>query len=436
MSFFIDVIKSANSFLWAWIMPVLLLGTHLLYTLRLRFIQRDIFKAVKLSFCDAGSSSGTAATHFSALATTLAATLGTGNIIGISAAIASGGPGAVFWCWLTGIFGMATTYGECYLGIKYQTKRPDGSFTGGPMYVLRDRLGSRFLAVIYAAALLFASCGMGCATQSRAVTNALKTQFGLSPVLSGMILAVLIGLVIIGGIKSINKICTRLVPAMAVLYIGSCIILLLICHAYVLPAVKTILISAFYPNAIAGGLIGGTLKTAVRYGVSRGLFTNEAGIGTAALAASDVSSTPRRQALVSMSATFWDTVVICAVTGIVIVAALLKSPSSLLGYNENELTTVAFLSFGSAGPLLLTLSLCAFAAATLIGWSYFGEKAAEFLFGIKGIRIYRLIYIVMIFVSSVMSLDLIWELSDLANALMALPNLLCLLLLIREVHPK
>jgi AGCS family alanine or glycine:cation symporter len=433
-----DSLKNINNFLWGIPLPALLFSAHIYYTIHLKGVQRHIGKAVKLSFLPDHGAEGDLS-GFAALSATLAATIGTGNIIGISTAIALGGPGAIFWCWLTGVLGMATTYAECFLGVLYRRKTSDGTFLGGPMYVLEQGLGQKWLGALFCIFTLIASYGVGCSTQARAITQTLHTLWNLPEYIVGIVVAFIVGLVIVGGIKSIGKICSRLVPAMGIFYILSCIVLLIINFPYLLSAMELILRSAFLPSklpaAVAGGFIGSTIKTAARYGIARGLFTNEAGLGTAAIAAAGAkTSSPSRQALISMSATFWDTVVICAVTGLVIVTALIKSPDSFEGYSFTELTTAAFnaIPFGSA---ILGLSLVAFAVATLIGWSYFGEKAVEYLFGKSGIGTYRICYIVMIFIGSIMSLELVWELTDLVNAFMALPNLACLFYLRKKVLP-
>ena len=434
----LDFIKTINNFLWGFPVPILLFGTHIYFTVHLKGVQKHIRKAVKLSYTTEEGAEGDLS-GFGALTATLAATIGTGNIVGISTAVALGGPGAIFWCWLTGILGMATTYAECFLGVLYRRKTSDGTFLGGPMYALEYGLKKKWLAVVFCILTLIASYGVGCSTQARAVTETAKTLWNLPEYAVGMVMAIVVGMVIVGGIKSIGNICSKLVPAMGFFYIFACFIIIIINIQYVLPALALIVKAAFVPSelpaAVAGGFIGSTLRSALRYGIARGVFTNEAGLGTAAIAAAGArTSHPSRQALVSMSATFWDTVVMCAITGIVIVSNLLKNPSSAVGYSFTELTSAAFsaIPFGS---VLLGLSLISFAVATLIGWSYFGEKAVEYLFGKSGISTYRLCYIVMIFIGSVISMELVWEMTDLVNAFMAIPNLLCLLLLRKQILP-
>ena len=434
----LNLIKSINNFVWGIPLPLLLLGTHLYFTVKLKGVQKHIKKSIKLSVSSEDEAAGDISS-FAALSATLAATIGTGNIVGISTAIALGGPGALFWCWLTGLFGMATSYAECYLGVLYRRKTSDGSYIGGPMYALEYGLNKKWLAVLFSYLTLIASFGVSCSTQARAVTETAHSLWNLPEYAVGMTVAVLVGLVIIGGVKSIGKICSRLVPAMGFFYIGGCLIILVLNYKYLLPAINLIIKSAFIPSklpaAVAGGFIGSTIRTAARYGIARGLFTNEAGLGSAAIAAAGAKvSSPSRQALVSMSATFWDTVVMCAITGLVIVSNLLKNPSSVAGYSFTEFTTAAFAAI-PFGRICLGLSLIAFAVATLIGWSYFGEKAVEYLFGKSGIGTYQICYIVMIFIGSVMTLDLVWELTDLVNAGMVIPNLICLILLRKKIPP-
>lgn len=434
----IDFLKSVNNVLWGIPMPMILFGAHIYFTIHLKGVQKYIGKAIRLSVTPDRLAEGDLS-GFAALTATLAATLGTGNIVGISTAVALGGPGAIFWCWLTGVLGMATSYAECFLGVLFRKKTADGTYLGGPMYALEYGLHQKWLAILFCIFTLIASYGVGCSTQARAVTETIKTLWGIPEYAVGIVLAIVVGLVIVGGIKSIGKICSRLVPAMGLFYILGCIALLIINLPYLFPAFGLILRSAFVPSklpaAVAGGFIGSTIRSAARYGIARGLFTNEAGLGSAAIAAAGAkTSHPSRQALISMSATFWDTVIMCAITGLVIVTNLLKHPASAEGYSFAELTTAAFdaLPFGDQ---ILGLSLIAFAIATLIGWSYFGEKAVEYLFGKTGISTYRICYIVMIFIGSIMSLELVWELTDLVNAFMALPNLICLLLLRKLITP-
>lgn len=430
------IISSINDFLWSSPLLFLLMGTHLLFTLKLRIPQRHIGKAIRLSVSDGKgdhTSSGNLSA-FAALSTTLAATLGTGNIIGVSTAVALGGPGAVFWCWLTGILGMATSYAECYLSMLFREKNKEQLYVGGPMYILKNGLHNSILAKFYALCTILAAFGVGCTTQANSLTQTTSSTWGISPHLVGILAAVAVGLVIVGGIKSIGNLCTKLVPILGFLYIGSCLILLLINIDALWDAILTILEYALLPNAVFGGITGYSLKHAARYGIARGLFTNEAGIGTSAIAAASSSAdNPSKQAYISMTAVFWDTVVMCLLTGLVIVTNMLKHPESIAGVNETGLADAAFFYLPFGGNDFLSLSLSAFAVTTLVGWSYFGEKAVEFLWGSKGIPFYKLLYIVMIYVGAVIPLRVVWECTDFINALMVFPNVLALLLLKEKI---
>ena len=420
------ILERLNDLIWGLPLLALLLGTHVYFTIKLRFPQRNLLYALKLSLGKADNE-GQNLSPFSALATTLAATLGTGNIIGVSTAVALGGPGAIFWCWITGILGMATAYSECYLSVLFRSRNDDGAYVGGPMYVLKNGLHNKHLGGLYAACTLIAAFGVGCTTQANSVTQAASASFGLSPHLVGLALAFLTGTVILGGVRSIANLCERTVPAISFVYLFGCM-LLLIHYRSVLPATCLLILKdAFSIGSVAGGVAGATLQHAVRYGVARGLFTNEAGIGTSAIAAaaSHVSE-PRIQAYVSMTAVFWDTVVMCLITGLVIVANMLYDPASVAGIAETGLTAAAFNHLPYVGDAFLTISLAAFAITTLIGWSYFGEKATEYLMGKKGIPLYNLTYIVMIYLGAIIPMRLVWESTDLINALMVLPNVLAL----------
>ena len=419
------ILEQINDLMWGFPLLVLLMGTHIYFTCRLRFPQRNLFRAIRLSLFPAEDASHAGKSKrnlspFGALSTTLAATLGTGNIIGVSTAVALGGPGAIFWCWITGILGMATSYGECYLSVLYRRKRKDGVYTGGPMYVLKNGLHNNIAGGFYAFCTLTAAFGVGCTTQA--------------PHLVGIALAAVTGAVILGGIKSIGTLCERTVPAITILYLLGCLLLLVLYRHQLAAAVIWILKDAFSFAGFAGGVAGAGLQRALRYGIARGLFTNEAGIGTAAIAAaaSDTED-PAIQAYVSMTAVFWDTVVMCLLTGLVIVCNMLYDPASTAGAAETDLTAAAFSHLPYVGDAFLTVSLCAFAVTTLIGWSYFGEKATEYLAGAKSIPVYKLCYILMIYLGAIIPMRLVWECTDLINGFMALPNLLALWALRRQV---
>ena len=427
------VLERLNDLIWGFPMLVLLMGTHIYFTIKLHFPQRNLLYALKLSL-------GKADNHevnispFSALATTLAATLGTGNIIGVSTAVALGGPGAIFWCWITGILGMATAYSECYLSVLFRSKNNDGSYVGGPMYILKNGLHNKYLGGFYAFCTLMAAFGIGCTTQANSVTQAAAASFHLSPHPVGIALALLTGIVIIGGVKSIANLCERTVPAISFIYLFGCALLLVLYRSVLPSACLLIIKDAFSFGSIAGGAAGATIQHAVRYGIARGLFTNEAGIGTSAIAAAaSHTNEPHIQAYVSMTAVFWDTVVMCLITGLVIVSNMLFDPASTAGVAETGLTAAAFRHLPYVGDAFLTISLAAFAVTTLIGWSYFGEKATEYLVGKKGIPLYKLAYILMIYLGAIIPMRLVWESTDLINAFMVLPNVLALYCLRKHI---
>lgn len=422
-------LEKINSFLWSYPLLFLLMGTHLYFTFKLKFPQLKIGKALKLSVTP--ELENHAVSPFAALATTLAATLGTGNIIGVSTAVALGGPGAVFWCWITGVLGMATSYAECYLGSLFKEKNQENEYVGGPMYVIKNGLGKKGFAAFYAVCTLFAAFGVGCTTQANSLTQTTTLTWGLSPHFVGITAAVVAGMVLIGGIQSISKICTKLVPALGFLYIAGCLVLLFLNRSVLGESIMTILSCAFNPNAAFGGVTGGALSvslaTAARYGIARGLYTNEAGIGTAAIAAASSDTTdPTRQALVSMTAVFWDTVVMCLLSGLVIVANMLTHPETLVGVNETGLAAAAFQFLPIGGNTFLSLALVAFAITTLIAWSYLGERAVEYLFGRRFISAYKVCYIVMIYIGAVIPLGVVWHCTDLVNAVMVVPNVVAL----------
>ena len=417
-----------SAFLWGWPMIVLLLGTHIFLTIRLRFPQRKIFKAIALSVKRDKQATGDVS-QFGALATALAATIGTGNIIGVATAIALGGPGAVFWCWLTGVFGISTKYAEGLLAVKYRVKTKRGQMIGGPMYALEKGLGWKWLAVLFAIFATLASFGIGSTVQANAISTLVENQYNVSPYITGLVVTALGAAVIVGGVKSIAKVCGMLVPFMAIFYVLGCIYILFVNHAYLLPALQVIFDSAFTTKAAGGGFAGSTLIMAARYGIARGLFSNESGLGSAPIvAAAAQTRNPVRQALVSSTATFWDRVVICALTGLVITSSIIAYPD-IDYHNGAALTKVAFSKIPYIGAPLLTFGLSTFAFSTTLGWSYYGERCVEYLKGKRWMLFYRMIYIVSIFVGSVVNLALVWNLADCMNALMAIPNLLSLICL-------
>lgn len=423
-----DFFASVSSFLWGWPMMILLLGTHIFMTIRLRCPQRKLFTAIRLSIKRDKDASGDVS-QFGALATALAATIGTGNIIGVATAIALGGPGAVFWCWITGVFGIATKYAEGLLAIKYRVQTPTGKMLGGPMYALEKGLGWKTMAILFAIFTMIASFGIGNTVQANAIATIANNTYGISPWIMGAVVCGLTAAVIIGGVKSIAKVCGMLVPFMALFYILGCFYILFVNHNYVWPAISLILKCAFSPEAAGGGFAGSSIMMVARYGLARGLFSNESGLGSAPIvAAAAQTRNPVRQALVSSTGTFWDTVIICALTGIVIVSSIIAYPD--ISYNDGAaLTKMAFGKIPYVGEPLLSFGLLTFAFSTILGWSYYGERAVEYLKGKKWSYVYRLLYIVAVYVGSIASLNIVWNIADCMNALMAIPNLLSLLFL-------
>lgn len=415
----------ASDFIWGAPLLILLFGTHIFLTFRLKFIQRHIFKAIRLSFQRTNEGEGDVS-HFGALTTALAATIGTGNIVGVATAIAMGGPGAVLWMWLTGVFGIATKYGEALLSVKYRITNKAGMMAGGPMYVLERGMKCRWLGVTFAAFTAVAAFGIGNMVQANSISMLVKETFGLSPWITGGVMTVFTAIVILGGIKSIAKVCETLVPFMAVFYVLGCAILLIMKWDTIPETFALILSSAFSGHAALGGFIGAGIREAMRFGIARGLFSNESGLGSAPIvAAAAQTKNPIRQALVSSSGTFWDTVVVCAITGLVLV----NSAKWTEGLNGATLTKAAFADLHVVGPIVLTIGLLTFVFSTILGWSYYGEKAAEYLFGFGAVKPYRCLWVIAVMVGSVATLPMVWSFADIANGLMAIPNLISLIVL-------
>ena len=423
-----DFFSLISDFLWGWPMMILLLGTHVFLTFRLRIPQRKLLTGIRLSVQKDPDAKGDVS-QFGALATALAATIGTGNIVGVATAVALGGPGAVLWCWLTGIFGMSTKYAEGLLAVKYRVRAADGHTYGGPMYALERGLGMRHLALLFAVFTALASFGIGCTVQANSIALLSNETFGIPTWVVGAFVCVLTACVVLGGVKAIARVCTFLVPFMALLYVIGCVVILCMNSQYVWPAVCLIVKAAFNPSAAGGGFVGATVMMAARYGIARGLFSNESGMGSAPIvAAAAQTRNPVRQALVSSTGTFWDTVVICAMTGLVLVSSILAYPD--ITYADGAaLTQVAFSKIPYVGAPLLTFGILTFAFSTILGWSYYGESAVSYIEGRRINRFYRILYIVALFFGSIVNLDFIWNIADCMNALMAIPNLVALLLL-------
>lgn len=425
MEGFASFISWLDGIVWGVPLLLLLFGTHLYLTFRLKFIQRHIGKAIKLSVTKDDFAQGDVS-QFSALATALAATIGTGNIVGVATAVSIGGPGAVLWTWLTGVFGIATKYGESLLAVKYRVKTKDGTMAGGPMYVLEHGMNNKFLAVMFALFTSIAAFGIGCMVQANSISGMMENTFKIPTWVTGAVLTVLVVIVILGGIKKIAGVCDKLVPFMALFYVVGCIIILAMTFKTVPATVALIFKSAFTGQAAAGGFAGSTVMMAMRFGVARGLFSNESGLGSAPIvSAAAQTRNSVRQALVASTATFWDTVIVCALTGIVLVNTGVWQQ----GLKGGELTQAAFGTISGIGPFVLTIALMTFVFSTILGWSYYGEKCIEYLFSKKAVLPYRLVFSSFVFVGSVISLDVVWNISDIANGLMAIPNLISLLAL-------
>jgi AGCS family alanine or glycine:cation symporter len=420
-----NVLTQISDLLWGYPLIILLFGTHIFLTIRLRLIQRFIGKAIKISLRRDKEGKGDIS-QFGALTTALAATIGTGNIVGVSTAVAAGGPGAVLWMWLTGVFGIATKYSEALLSVKYRVKMPDGLMAGGPMYVLERGLKMKWLAVLFAAFTSVTAFGIGNMVQANSISVLVNESFQIPMWITGLILTILTAVVIIGGIKSIAKVCEGLVPFMAITYVIGCLIILGMNIEGIPDTVSLIFNSAFTGQAAMGGFLGAGMKEAIRFGIARGLFSNESGLGSAPIvAAAAQTKNPVRQALVSSTGTFWDTVVVCAMTGLVVV----NSGEWMKGLSGAALTKQAFSDFHIVGPIVLTLGLLTFVFSTILGWSYYGEKAAEYLFGNKVIKPYRYLWVMFVMIGSVLSINAVWTFADITNALMALPNLVSLIFL-------
>ncbi|MEG0989159.1 MAG: alanine/glycine:cation symporter family protein [Clostridium sp.] len=444
-----NIIGTINDYLWGIPMIVLLFGSHIFLTVRTGFIQKKTFTAIKLSVTKDPESQGDIS-QFGALTTALASTIGTGNIIGVGTAVALGGPGAVLWCWLTGVFGIATKYSESLIAVKYRVKTKDGTMLGGAMYALERGLHMKWLGIIFAALASLTAFGIGCGVQVNAIASVINTNLGavmersrsFSGLLKsypwiinlsvGLIVAAVTCLVIFGGVKSIARVCEKLVPFMAVFYVIGCLIILFINRAYVGESIVVIIKSAFTEmDSIAGGLVGSGIMMASRYGIARGLFSNESGMGSAPIvAAAAQTRNPVRQALVSSTGTFWDTVVVCLMTGLVLVSSIIGNDRiNVTNLSGGELTSLAFSQIPYIGTTILTIGIITFAYSTILGWSYYGERCLEYLFGKKSLFPYRIAWIIVLIVAPLIQLDLVWSIADTLNALMAIPNIIAVLLL-------
>jgi len=429
--------QSTNAFassIWGIMVPILF-GVGLILSWRIGFLQ--FFKlgtALKLTFSKSSrAKSGREGdiTPFAALATALAATLGNGNIAGVATAIMAGGPGAIFWMWVCGLLGMATKYSEAVLGVKYRQKHPDGTIAGGPMYYIRDGLKNstlaRLLAGMFAVCGAIAAFGIGNMVQSNQMSHVVESQFGIPTIVTGIVITVLAGLVIVGGIKRIGAVASRLVPGMVVIYLGFGSVVLLLNITEIPAAFMLIFEHAFSPSSAAGGFLGATIKEAIQFGARRGIFSNEAGLGSAPIAhAAAQTPSPVHQGLIGVAEVFIDTLVVCTFTALIILTTGVWTS----GQDGSALTAAAFTSgIGGIGGAVVAIASLLFGFSTLIGWSYYGEQCLKYLFGIRITMAYRIVFTVLILVGALVSLDLVFAFSDVANAFMAFPNLVGLLLL-------
>jgi amino acid carrier protein len=431
-----------DNIVWGPVMLVLLVGTGIWLTLILRGLQFGmLFYALKQAFRphpkkDDGSDHEGDVSHFGALMTALSATIGTGNIAGVATAVVTGGPGAVFWMWITAIFGMATKYGEGVLAVKYRVTNSKGEMSGGPMYYIENGLGKKWkwLAFLFAFFGVMASFGIGSTVQANSVAQAVHSSFGIDTWITGVVLTLITAFVVLGGIQSISRVSSVVVPFMAVLYIVGGLVVVAMHFDLLLPALKVIMHDAFSGQAVAGGVVG----TVIRYGVARGVFSNEAGMGSAPIAAAAAKTDhPVRQALVSMTGTFLDTIIVCSITGIVLVMGILQSNGGAFAVPDLEgaaLTTATFDAMLSGyGGWVVTIGLIFFAYSTTLGWCYYGEKCVTYVFGDKSVPIYRVIYVATVMLGTVLSMDMVWAAADTFNGLMAVPNLIALLLLSKVI---
>ena len=437
-----EILSLIDSIVWGPAMIVFLLGSHLFLTVRTGFIQRKLPLAIKMSF-KGGNGEGDIS-PFGALATALAATIGTGSIVGVATAVLAGGPGAVFWMWITGIFGIATKYSEVYAAIKYRVKDHNGEMLGGAMYAwLRgfERDGktpwyAKLGAVAFAFFAAVAAIGTGSAVQSAAMTGIITSSgIPISNEVMGVIIVIAVGIVVFGGVKIISNVCEKLVPIMAVGYAVGCVVILFMNGPYLAEAVGLIFECAFTAKAAFGGAVGSGVLIALQFGCARGLFSNESGLGTAPIIAAAAKTTnPAEQALIAMTGTFWSTVVICALTGVVLVSTMVAYPSIQAEVLANpsiftgaKLASLAFAQIPVFGTPLLVLGMVSFSYSTILGWSYYGQRCATYLFGTKAIRPYQIIYVAVAFLGAIGVGDVVWTIADIGNALMAIPNILMVL---------
>jgi AGCS family alanine or glycine:cation symporter len=423
------LVGSVGAFAWGPPMLVFLVGTGFYLTIALKGVQfRKLWYSLWLALVKRKEETDEPGdiTHFQALMTALSATVGTGNIAGVATAIAAGGPGALFWMWITGLVGMATKYSEAVLAVKYRTTDEAGTMSGGPMYYIANGLGWKWLGLLFAIFASIAAFGIGNMVQSNSVADAVQATFHVPVYVTGIVLMILTALVILGGIKSIGKVTGTVVPVMIIFYMAGALLVLVLNIGAIPAALALVVEEAFTPTAASGGFAGASVMMAIRMGVARGIFSNESGLGSAPIAAAAAQTkSPVSQALVSMTQTFIDTIVVCTMTGLV----LIITGAWDSGKTGAELTTVAFQSGFAGGKYIVTIGLMLFAYSTILGWSYYGEKSIEYIFGDIAVKPYRYAFIIFVGVGAVAKLDFVWSLSDTFNGLMAIPNLIGLVAL-------
>ncbi len=434
-----------NSYLWGFPMIAFLLFTHLFFTFKTGFVQKKLFTGIKLSFEGSGEC-GKNISPFQTLCTTLASTLGTGNIIGIGTAISLGGAGSLFWCLVTGFLGIATMYSESLLSLKYRVKNKDGHFVGGPMYYMSRGMSSKWLGVFYAVAASLGGLITGAMLQGNAVSTAVHGFFRIEKpesaielnfvtVTVGVIAAVLTALVIMGGVKSVGSVCQVLVPFMAIAYMLACVGIIIVNRAYLGEALSLIITSAFSKKAAFGGFVGSTVMTACRFGMARGLFSNEAGVGTTSVvSAAAEGDNHKNLSYIAMTAAFWDTAVVCMMTGLAIVSAMLANPAEALKTDGDLLANLAFDTLPYVGRPVLFFGLITFAFSTIIGWSYIGERCIEFVLGFRGVKLYRVLWVAAVLVAASVNSELVWSIADTVNVLLVVPNTAALFVLKKEIE--
>ena len=426
-----SLLQTIDNLVWGPPLLILLVGTGVYFTVKLGGIQfQHLPKALKMVFSKEEKKAKGEVSSFAALCTALSATIGTGNIVGVATAIKLGGPGALFWMWLAALFGMATKYAECLLAVKYRQVDENGQVTGGPMYYLRDGVGSKLLATLFAIfALLVACLGIGTFPQVNAIIDASVISFGLSRELVAILLTLMVAGVTLGGIQSIAHVASKIVPAMAVFYVMACLSIIVLNGDQLIEVLQLVVSSAFSGSAASGGFAGASIMLAIQSGIARGVFSNESGLGSAPMAAAVAKTNSCvKQGLISMTGTFFDTIIICTMTGF----ALILTGAWQTDFSGAAMTTHAFavgLNASTVGPMIVSIGLIFFAFTTILGWNYYGERCVVFLIGTKAILPYKMVFIALVASGAFLKLDMIWLIADIVNGLMAIPNLIGLILL-------